>query len=348
MHDIVDLRSDTVTTPTPEMRAAMAAAEVGDDVFEEDPTIQRLEALAAERLGKEAGLFVASGTMGNQVAALAHTQPGQEVIADADSHIVRAEVGGLARLCLCQTVAITTARGLPEPDQVRAAIRTPNIHHAVTGLLALENTHNRHGGVAFTPEEIGAVGAVAREHGIPVHLDGARIFNASVALGRDAREYGAVVDSVQFCLSKSLGAPVGSLVVGSAEFVGRARRMRKLLGGGMRQAGILAAAGLLSLDKMVDRLAEDHRNARRLAEALAGLPGIRIDLARVQTNIVIFHVDRPGGAAELAEGGRARKVKMGAFSPTGIRCVTHKDVDSEDIDRAIDAVREIVRSWAGR
>jgi threonine aldolase len=346
VHDIVDLRSDTVTTPTPEMRAAMAAAEVGDDVFEEDPTVTRLEALAAERLGKEAGLFVASGTMGNQVATLAHTQPGQEVIADADSHIVRAEVGGLARLAICQTVALTTARGLPEPDQVRAVIRTPNIHHAVTGLLAIENTHNRHGGVAFTPEEIGAVGAVAREHGVPVHLDGARIFNAAVALGRDPREYGAVVDSVQFCLSKSLGAPVGSLVVGSAAFVTRARRMRKLLGGGMRQAGILAAAGLLSLEKMVDRLADDHRNARRLAEALAGLPGIRIDLNRVQTNIVIFHVDRPGGAAALAEGGRARKVKMGAFSPTGIRCVTHKDVDSEDIDRAIDAVREIVRSWS--
>jgi threonine aldolase len=348
VHDIVDLRSDTVTTPTPEMRAAMAAADVGDDVFEEDPTVNRLEALAAERLGKEAGLFVASGTMGNQVATLAHTQPGQEVIAEADSHIVRAEVGGLARLAICQTVALTTARGLPEPEQVRAVIRTPNIHHAVTGLLAIENTHNRHGGVAFTPEEIGAVGAVAREHGVPVHLDGARIFNAAVALGRDAREYGAVVDSVQFCLSKSLGAPVGSMVVGSAAFVTRARRMRKLLGGGMRQAGILAAAGLLSLDKMVDRLADDHRNARRLAEALAALPGIRIDLNRVQTNIVIFHVDRPGGAAALVEGGRARKVKMGAFSPTGIRCVTHKDVDSEDIDRAIDAVREIVRGWAGR
>jgi threonine aldolase len=345
MHDIVDLRSDTVTTPTPEMRAAMAAAEVGDDVYEEDPTVKRLEALAAERFGKEAGLFVASGTMGNQVAALAHTQPGQEVIADAESHIVRAEVGGLARLAICQTVALTTARGLPAPDQVRAAIRTPNIHHAVTGLLAIENTHNRHGGVAFPPEEIAAVGAVAREHAIPVHLDGARIFNACVALGRDAREYGAVVDSVQFCLSKSLGAPVGSLVVGSAAFVSRARRMRKLLGGGMRQAGILAAAGLLALDKMVDRLADDHRNARRLAEGLAGLPRIRVDLARVQTNIVIFHVDRPGGAAELVEGGRARKVKMGAFSPTGIRCVTHKDVDSEDIDRAIDAVREIATGW---
>ncbi len=348
MHDIVDLRSDTVTTPTPAMRAAMAAAEVGDDVFEEDPTVNRLEALAAERFGKEAALFVASGTMGNQVAALAHTQPGQEVVADAESHIIRAEVGGLARLALCQTVPLQTARGLPTPEQVEAAIRTPNIHHAVTGLLALENTHNRHGGVAFSPEEIGAVAAVGRAHGIPVHLDGARIFNACVARGRAAREYGAVVDSVQFCLSKSLGAPVGSLVVGSAAFITRARRMRKMLGGGMRQAGILAAAGLVALETMVDRLAEDHRNARRLAEALARLPGLRVDLTRVQTNIVIFHVERPGGAAELVEGCRARKVKIGAFSATGIRCVTHKDVDTEDVDRAIAAVREVVDGWRDR
>jgi threonine aldolase len=345
MHDTVDLRSDTVTTPTPEMRAAMAAAEVGDDVYEEDPTMKRLEARAAERFGKEAGLFVASGTMGNQVAALAHTQPGAEIVADADSHIIRAEVGGLARLALCQTMALPTERGLPTPDQVRGVIRPANIHVAVTGLLALENTHNRHGGVAFTPEEIGAVAAVAREHRIPVHLDGARIFNACVALGRSPREYGAVVDSVQFCLSKSLGAPVGSVLVGSGAFITRARRMRKMLGGGMRQAGILAAAGLLALDRMVDRLAEDHRNARRLAEGLAGIPPLRVDLSRVQTNIVIFHVGRPGGAAELVEGGAARKVKMGAFSATGIRCVTHKDVDTDDVDRAIAAIREIAAGW---
>lgn len=345
MHDIVDLRSDTVTTPTPEMRAAMAAAEVGDDVFEEDPTLNRLEALAAERFGKEAGLFVASGTMGNQVAVLAHTEPGQEVVADAESHVVRAEVGGLARLGLCQTVTLTTERGLPTPEQVGTAIRTPNIHHAVTGLLALENTHNRHGGVAFSPEEIAPVAAVARERGVRVHLDGARIFNACVAHGRDAHAYGALVDSVQFCLSKGLAAPVGSLLVGSRAFVGRARRMRKMLGGGMRQAGVLGAAGLVALEKMVDRLADDHRHARRLAEAIAGLPRLRVDLSRVQTNIVIFHVDRPGGAAELVEGCRARKVKIGAFSPTGIRCVTHKDVDTEDVDRAIAALREITASW---
>ena len=345
MHDIVDLRSDTLTTPTPEMRAAMAAAEVGDDVWEEDPTVQRLEARAAERFGKEAGLFVASGTMGNQVAVLTHTQPGQEVICDADAHIMSYEVAGIARLSLCQTRALPTERGLPTPEQVRAAIRPPNIHIPVTGLLAVENTHNRHSGVAFTPEELAAVAAVAREHGVPVHLDGARIFNACVALGRDAREYGRVVDTVQFCLSKGLAAPVGSLILGPRAFIGRARRMRKMLGGGMRQVGVLAAAGLIALEKMVDRLADDHRNARRLAEALVGLPHIRVDLSRVQTNIVIFHVDRPGGAALLVEGCKARKVKVHAIGPTSIRCVTHKDVDTEDVDRAISAIREIAGSW---
>ena len=345
MHDIVDLRSDTLTTPTPEMRAAMAAAKVGDDVWEEDPTVQRLEARAAERFGKEAGLFVASGTMGNQVAVLTHTQPGQEVICDADAHIMSYEVAGIARLSLCQTRALPTERGLPTPEQVRAAIRPPNIHIPVTGLLAVENTHNRHSGVAFTPEELAAVTAVAREHGVPVHLDGARIFNACVALGRDAGEYGRAVDTVQFCLSKGLAAPVGSLIVGPRAFISRARRMRKMLGGGMRQVGVLAAAGLIALEKMVDRLAEDHRNARRLAEALAGLPHIRVDLSRVQTNIVIFQVDRTGGAALLVEGCKARKVKVHAIGPTSIRCVTHKDVDTEDVDRAISAIREIAGSW---
>ncbi|HEV8672416.1 MAG TPA: GntG family PLP-dependent aldolase [Methylomirabilota bacterium] len=345
MHDVVDLRSDTLTTPTPEMRAAMAAAEVGDDVWEEDPTVQRLEARAADRFGKEAGLFVASGTMGNQVAVLAHTQPGQEVIAELDAHLVRSEVGGIARLAICQTLPLPSERGLPSPAQVRAAIRPKDIHIPVTGLVCLENTHNRHGGVAFTPEEIGAVATVAREQGIPVHLDGARIFNACVALRREAREYGAVVDTVQFCLSKGLAAPVGSLIVGSRQFVTRGRRMRKLLGGGMRQVGILAAAGLIALDRMVDRLAEDHANARRLAEALAGIPRIRVDLARVQTNIVIFQVDRPGGAAELVEGCRARKVKIHAIGPASIRCVTHKDVDADDVERAVAAIREIAGSW---
>lgn len=345
MHDVVDLRSDTLTVPTPAMRRAMAEAQVGDDVWEEDPTVQRLEARAAARFGKAAGLFVASGTMGNQVAVLAHTEPGQEVLADADSHMLNLEVGGIARLSLCQTRPLQTERGLPDPDAVRHAIRPQNIHIPRTGLLALENTHNLKGGVAFTPEEITEVAAVAGEHGVPVHLDGARIFNACVALGRDAREYGQVVDTVQFCLSKGLAAPVGSLLLGPEAFVARARRMRKLVGGGMRQVGILAAAGLVALDTMVDRLADDHRNARRLAEGLRGLPGLRVDPARVPTNIVIFEVTRPGGAAQLVEGCRACKVKIHAVGPTAIRCVTHKDVDAEDIERALAAVQEITAGW---
>ena len=345
MHDVVDLRSDTLTTPTPAMRAAMAAAEVGDDVWEEDPTAKRLEARAAQLFGKEAGLFVASGTMGNQVAVLTHTRPGQEVIADADAHIMSFEVAGIARLSLCQTRGLATERGLPTPDQVRGAIRAKNIHIPVTGLICLENTHNRHSGVAFSPEEIAAVAAVGREHDIPVHLDGARIFNACVAWRREPREYGVTVDSVQFCLSKGLAAPVGSLITGSETFIREARRTRKLLGGGMRQVGVLAAAGLVALDTMVDRLAEDHANARCLAEAVATLRGIRIDLSRVQTNIVIFHVDRPGGVAELVSGCVARKVKIHAIGPTSIRCVTHKDVDAEDIERAIAAFREITADW---
>jgi threonine aldolase len=345
VRDIVDLRSDTLTTPTPAMRTAMATAEVGDDVWEEDPTVQRLEALAAERFGKEAGLFVASGTMGNQVAVLAHTQPGQEVLAEAQAHMLSLEVAGIARLSLCQTRPLETARGLPTPEQVRAAIRPRNIHIPVTGLLALENTHNLHGGIAFAPEEVAATAAVAREHGIPVHLDGARLFNACVALRRAPRAYGDAVDTVQVCLSKGLAAPVGSVLVGPREFIARARRMRKLLGGGMRQVGVLAAAGLVALETMVDRLAEDHANARRLAEGLVGLPHLRVDLARVQTNIVIFDVERPGGAAELVDGCRARKVRIHAVGPSAIRCVTHKDVDHEDIDRALAALREITAGW---
>lgn len=346
MHDVVDLRSDTLTLPTPEMREAMARAEVGDDVWGEDPTVQRLEAMAAERCGKEAGLFVPSGTMGNLVSVLSHTQPGQEIILDLDSHIFNYEVASAAVIGGVQTRPIPTERGFLAPEQVRQAIRPSNIHIPPTGLVCLENTHNRHGGTVCTPEEIRGVAEVAQAAGIPVHLDGARIFNAAVTLGRNVAEFTRPVDSVTFCVSKGLAAPVGSLVCGSQEFVARARRFRKMLGGGMRQVGILAAAGIVALEKMVDRLAEDHANARRLAEGLARLPGIRIDLAKVQTNIVIFSVEHRGGVEELVAGCAARKVKIHAISPTSIRCVTHKEVDREDIDRALDAVRELTRGWA--
>lgn len=345
MHDVVDLRSDTLTLPTAEMREAMARAEVGDDVWEEDPTVRRLEAMAAERLGKQAGLFVTSGTQGNLVSVLAQTRPGQEVVLDADAHIFNSEVAGAATLGGVQMRPIKTERGFLTPDQVREARRSENIHLPPTGLVCIENTHNRHGGTCCTPEDIAAVAAAAHEGGAPVHLDGARIFNAAVALGRPARDFAGPVDSVTFCISKGLGAPVGSLICGSADFVTRARRVRKMLGGGMRQAGIIAAAGVVALERMVDRLAEDHVNARALAEGLAVLPRIVIDLATVQTNIVILRVDRPGGAGELVAGCAARKVKLHAMSPTFIRCVTHKDVDAEDIVRTLDAFHEITKGW---
>lgn len=354
MHDIVDLRSDTLTQPTPEMREAMARAEVGDDVWEEDPTVKRLEALAAERMGHEAGLFVTSGTQGNLVSVLSHTRPGQEVVLDADSHIFNYEVAGASVIGGVQMRPLRTARGFLTPEQVREALRPANIHVPPTGLVALENTHNRHGGTCCTPEEIAAVAEAAHAAGVPVHLDGARLFNAAVALGRPARDFARSVDSVTFCLSKGLAAPVGSVVCGSADFIARARRWRKMLGGGMRQAGVLAAAGLVALERMVDRLAEDHVNARTLAEGVARLPGLTVDLASVQTNIVIFRISPIGGrpaealTQELVQGCLARKVKVHAIGPAAIRCVTHKDVDAEDIQRALQAFAEITGLWSRR
>jgi threonine aldolase len=345
VHDIVDLRSDTLTLPTPEMREAMARAEVGDDVWEEDPTVKRLETTAAERMGKEAGLFVTSGTMGNLVSVVTHTRPGQEIVLDLDSHIFNYEVAGAAIIGGVQTRPVATARGFLEPAQVQEALRPANVHIPVTGLVCVENTHNRHGGTCCTPEEISAVAAVAHAAGVPVHLDGARLFNAAIALRRPAHDFTRDVDSVTFCLSKGLAAPVGSVICGSRDFVARARRMRKMLGGGMRQAGVLAAAGLVALERMVNRLSEDHAHARQLAEGLTKLPGISLDLASVQTNIVIFRVARPTGVDALVQGGAARKVKIHAIGPHAIRCVTHKDVDAEDIARTLDAFREITVGW---
>jgi threonine aldolase len=351
VHDIVDLRSDTLTLPTPEMREAMARAEVGDDVWGEDPTVQRLEAMAAARLGKEAAVFVASGTMGNLVSVVAHTQAGQEVVLDLDSHIYNYEVAGGTIVGNVQMRPVQTERGFLTPDQVQESIRPSNIHIPQTGLVCLENTHNRHGGTCCTPEEIAAVAAVAHAARVPVHMDGARLFNAAVALKRDPRDFAGPVDSVTFCLSKGLGAPLGSVVCGSADFVGRARRVRKMVGGGMRQAGVVAAAGVLALDRMVDRLAEDHVNARALAEAVATLPGLSVDLESVQTNIVIIRVSRGDRAQsvqatqELVAGCAARKVKIHATGPMAIRCVTHKDVDAEDTRRAIEAFRELTSRW---
>ena len=340
---VVELRSDTFTTPTPEMRRAMAEAEVGDDVFGEDPTVNRLEAAAAHRFGKEAGLFVVSGTMGNQVSLMAQTQRGEEILLDEDSHIFNYEVAAPAILSSVQVHPLRGQHGILDPDDVRRAIRPANIHFPRTTLVAVENTHNRGGGAIYPLETLRSIRRIADEQGLQVHLDGARLFNASVAKGIDVREYAAQASSVTFCLSKGLAAPIESMVMGRRDFIDRARRARKLMGGGMRQAGVIAAAGLVALETMVDRLREDHENARILAEGLAQLPGVEIDLARVETNILIFDVrrrdiDAPGLVLKLAEHG----VRALAVSDTGIRMVTHKDVDRAGILRALETIKTIL------
>ncbi len=341
---VVDLRSDTVTKPTPEMRRAMAEAEVGDDVFGEDPTVARLEAMAAERLGKEAGLFVASGTMGNQVSLMAHTQRGDEIILDENSHIFNYEVAALAVLSAVQPRTLCGRHGILDPEEVRKAIRSPNIHYPKDTLICVENTHNRGGGTVYPLETLKAIRRIATENGLAVHLDGARLFNACVATGTPAREVAAQADSATFCLSKGLGAPVGSVVTGTRAFIDQARRARKMLGGGMRQVGILAAAGIVALESMVDRLREDHENARVLAEGLSALPGIHIDLGLVQTNIVIFSVQRTdldafGLILKLGEEG----IKALAVSQDRIRMVTHKDVDRAGILRTLEVLGKVLR-----
>jgi len=341
---LIDLRSDTVTKPTPEMRRAMYEAEVGDDVYGEDPTVNRLQERAAEMLGKEAALFVPTGTQGNQVAILTHTRRGQEVIVEAEAHVYIYEVGGIAALSGCQVKPVPGVNGAMDPAAVEAAIRADNVHYPRTGLVCLENTHNRSGGCVLPPENVAAVAEVAHRHGIPVHLDGARIFNAAVALGRPVAELVAPVDSVMFCLSKGLAAPVGSLLVGSRDFIAEARRNRKLLGGGMRQAGVLAAAGLVALELMVDRLADDHANARRLAEGIANIPGLAVNMETVQTNMVAVEITDPRWTAPaLVQALRAEGVLCNDTGPRRIRLVTHKDVTAADVELALDAFARVVK-----
>jgi threonine aldolase len=339
----VDLRSDTVTQPTPAMRKAMFEAEVGDDVYGEDPTVRRLEERAAAMLGFEAGLLVASGTMGNLVALLTHTGRGDEVLLEAESHIFYYEVGGVAALAGAQTRPIPARRGLLTPELVRSYCRERNIHHPTPRLLCLENTHNRGGGSVYTPQAVAALTACAKELKLAVHIDGARIFNAAVACGCDVRELTKGADSVQFCLSKGLGAPMGSLLVGSAEFIERARKWRKMVGGGFRQIGHMAAAGLVALESMVERLAEDHRLARRLAAGLAELPYLKIDPATVETNIVVCALDEARvGVGAFLERLQAAGIKAGGYGGSLVRFVTHKDVNEADIDYVLATLKE----WA--
>lgn len=341
----IDLRSDTVTLPTPEMFRAMVSAELGDDVYGEDPTVRRLEELAAVRVGKEAALFVPTGTMGNQVAVMTHARRGEEVIVDVGSHIYDAEAGGLAVLAGVQARPLSSLLGRLDPADVEAAIRPDDVHFPRTGLLCLENPHNGAGGTVTPAEGVRQLADVARRHGIPVHLDGARLFNAAVALGVPAAELAAPVDSVMLCLSKGLCAPVGSLLAGSAAFVAEARRNRKLMGGGMRQAGVLAAAGIVALESMVDRLADDHANARALADGLAVLPGLCVELEAVQTNMVYAGTE-PGAADAVVAALAAVGVMINAVGPSRVRFVTHKDVDADAIENALAAARQAAdRGW---
>ncbi len=339
---IVDLRSDTLTLPSPDMRRAMAEAELGDDVFHEDPTVNRLEDLAAERLGKEAALLVTSGTQGNLIGVLSHTQRGDEVIVGDQSHIFHYEVAGCAVVGSLQLRPVRNVNGMLSPGDVESAIRPNDVHYPRTAVVCLENTHNRDGGVALTPEQMASVAEVAHRKGIPVHLDGARVFNAAVALGVDVRALTASVDSVTFCLSKGLGAPVGSVLCGSKSYIEVARKNRKMLGGGMRQAGIIAAAGIVALQTMIDRLAEDHANARLLAEGLAEIPGIDIDPKRSRTNLVFFDVIAPIGAADLVARLRELNVRCNVSYGQRIRMVSHYGIDRDDIVRTVRAVREVL------
>jgi len=343
--NIIDLRSDTITKPTPEMWEAMAHAEVGDDVYGEDPCVNRLQEMAAERLGKGAALFVASGTMGNLAAVLAHCGRGDEVILGDKAHTFLLEAGGVSALGGVHSRQVPNLPdGTLRLEDIRDAIRSEDPHQPITRLVALENTHNRCGGAPLSAAYTQAVGDLAHENGLLLHIDGARIFNAAAALGVDARELAAPADSITFCLSKALCAPVGSLLCGSKEFITRAHRIRKQLGGGMRQAGVLAAAGIVALEHMTGRLVEDHRRARLLAQGLESIRGLVLDPGTPQSNMVFctlaegVSTDAPQVAATLAGGG----VRVGTVGKQRFRLVTHYWISDEDVARAVEAFRTVL------
>ncbi len=340
----VDLRSDTVTQPGLGMRRAMADAEVGDDVLGDDPSVAALEARAAELTGKEAGLFVASGTMSNIIGIALHCRPGDEALLDADSHSMRYEAGAPAALLGVVLRQFRSSRGVPILDDIRNAIQKETLHSPGTALIVIENTHNVAGGAVIPLTEHDAIYEMSRQHGVAIHLDGARIFNASVAADVPVKEYAARCDTITFCLSKGLGCPVGSVLCGNRDAIQRARRIRKRLGGGMRQAGVLAAAGLYALEHNIDRLADDHARASKLAEYVAGLPGVSIDLAAVQTNMVYFTASAP--AAAWVSALERHGVKCLALGEHRIRMVTHLDVHDADIERASSALRLTARELA--
>jgi threonine aldolase len=342
MKDFIDLRSDTVTQPTPAMRKVMAEAEVGDDVFGEDPTVNALQEKVALLLGKEAALFVPSGTMANQLSIKSHTQPGDEVIIEASSHPYNFEGGAGAALSGIQFQCLKGSRGILDAFQIEENIRPADHHFAVTRLICLENTHNRGGGSIYPLDKMAEIYRMAKSKELSVHLDGARLWNASVATGIKPKEYARWADSVSVCLSKGLGAPIGSLVAGSKEFIDRVHRFRKMFGGGMRQVGIIAAAGTYALDHHIERLREDHQNAKRLAVGLKEFKGVSIDPKHVETNIVIFDVANTGMTAlQVAEAMKKESVLVHAFGKTQIRLVTHLDVTAENIEKALKTLGKV-------
>jgi threonine aldolase len=343
MEPFIDLRSDTVTRPTPGMRAAMQAAEVGDDVFHEDPSVNRLEQRVAQLLGKEAALFVPSGTMSNQICVKVHTQPGDELLCEAGCHIYNYEAGGPAVLSGVTCHILQGDYGVLDVTQLEDRIRPINDHLVRTRLVCLENTHNRGGGRIYPLEKIQAIRAWTRPNGLILHLDGARLWNAVVATGVPPAAWAEQFDSLSVCFSKGLGAPVGSALAGSADFVARARRVRKLFGGGMRQAGVLAAAVLYALDHHIERLAEDHRNAQVLAQAVADTPGLRLDPPEVDTNLLIFEVDPDLGVAkDVVAALKAHGLLVLAIDKRRIRACTHLDVSASQAERAAETIRKTV------
>jgi threonine aldolase len=344
---MIDLRSDTVTRPTPAMRAAMQAAEVGDDVFNDDPTVHRLQDYVAQLLGKEAALFVPSGTMSNQIAVKTHTQPGDELLCEATCHVYVYEAGGPAVLSGVTCRTFEGDYGVLDICQLEGKIRPGNEHLVRTRLVCLENTHNRGGGRVYPLEKIQAISGWARENGLRMHLDGARLWNAIVASGVPAADWAAPFDTVSVCFSKGLGAPVGSALVGPRDFIARARYVRKLFGGGMRQAGILAAAALYALEHNVERLAEDHRHARVLAQAVADTPGLRLDPPEVETNLIWIEVEPEAGTArQVADALKQQGVLVHVAGPQTFRACTHLDVSASQAARAAEVLRQAVRQLA--
>ncbi len=342
---VINLRSDTQTLPTEEMLDRMSHSPLGDDVFGEDPTVSGLEKMTSELFGKEAALFVSSGTMGNLCALMSHTRPGDEVILEADSHIYYYEVGGFSALAGLSPRLVPGNHGIMSVDLIKKAMRPDDIHFPKPSLLCIENTHNRGGGTVYPVSLVDEIAMFAHEQGLKVHVDGARIFNAAIALGVDVKELVENADSVMFCLSKGLSAPIGSMLIGNESFIKRARKVRKMLGGGMRQAGVIAAAGIVSLEKMVDRLVEDHANARFIAEELVKVEGIDIDLNTVQTNMVYCDISQLKiSAKQLAELLKEKNVLVSAVPPYRIRLVTNRHINIDDAKKAVEIIEEVVKA----